>query len=160
MNKKQLKFFRSILRILERELGFQSDSESQCCGMSLTQCHVLMELANKETANIKELSELFGLDKSSLSRVVDKMVEAGYLNRTEKKDDRRFLSISLTEKGSRKAEEIYTGCNLYFEKLFKLIPENKHLSVIESLTLLTSAMNGLRNETGSGSDNCCSIKKG
>jgi len=158
MNKKQLKFFRSILRILERELGFQSDSESQCCGMTLTQCHVLMELANKEIANIKELSELFGLDKSSLSRVVDKMVEAGYLNRTEKKDDRRFLSISLTEKGIRTAEELNTVCDRYFEKLFQLIPKDKHSSVIESLTLLTSAMNGLRNETISGQEKCCTIK--
>ena len=158
MNKKQLKFFRSILRILERELGFQSDSESQCCGMTLTQCHVLMELTNKEITNIKELSELFGLDKSSLSRIVDKMVESGYLNRTEKKDDRRFLSISLTEKGKKTAEEINKVCDRYFEKLFKLIPEDKHSSVIESLVLLTNAMNGLRNETKSCSDKFCSVK--
>jgi DNA-binding MarR family transcriptional regulator len=158
MNKKQTKSFRSILRVLERELGFQSDSESQCCGMTLTQCHVLMELVGKKTANIKELSELFGLDKSSLSRIVDKMFESGYLIRTEKKDDRRFLSISLTEKGVRTAEEINAVCDRYFGKLFKLIPEDKHSSVIESLILLTNAMNGLRKDTFSGSDKCCSIK--
>ena len=158
MNKKQIKSFRSILRVLERELGFQSDSESQCCGMTLTQCHVLMELAGKKTANIKGLSELFGLDKSSLSRVVDKMVESGYLNRTEKEDDRRFLSISLTEKGVRTAEEINTVCDLYFERLFSMIPEDKHSSVIESLTLLTNAMNGLRNEMKCCSDSSCRIR--
>ena len=39
----QIEFFRGILRLLEREIGFQTDSESVCCGVTLSQCHVMME---------------------------------------------------------------------------------------------------------------------
>ena len=72
MNTQGIQAFRTILRVLERELGFQTDSESQCCGVTLGQCHILMEISGKKESTIKELAETFGLDKSSLSRTVDR----------------------------------------------------------------------------------------
>jgi DNA-binding MarR family transcriptional regulator len=142
----KIRFFRGMLRALEREIGFQGGSESQCCGVTLAQCHVLMELSQRTEAAIKDLSDLFGLDKSSLSRTVDKMVEAGYVSRTENSDDRRFVSIRLTEKGTGFAEAINGICDAYYTRLFERIPVEKHSSVLESIELLSTAMAGLRKD--------------
>lgn len=155
MDKKNIQFFRSVLRTLEREIGFQTDSESQCSGISLAQCHVLMELADKNETSIRELSETFGLDKSSLSRTVDKMVEGGLLNRIENSEDRRFLSISLTDKGIQLTESINKICNDYYGKLFDNIPQEKHAAIMESLTLLSDSMGKMRKEKKGFLKGCC-----
>lgn len=155
MDKKRIQFFRSVLRVLERELGFQTDSESQCCGVTLGQCHILMELSEKKETTIKELSEIFGLDKSSLSRTVDKMVEAGMLTRMESKEDRRYMALNLTQQGNQAAENINKMCNDYYGNLFKLIPEEKHSSIMESLSLLSDALYQLRKQNNGTPKGCC-----
>ena len=155
MDKKSIKFFRSILRVLERELGFQNGFEIECCGVTLGQCHILMELSDKKETTIKELSETFGLDKSSLSRTVDTMVERGFLNRCENKKDRRYMSLSLTITGNQTAESINLTCNEYYKKLFRCIPDDKHSLIIESLTLLSNAMNKLRKDKNQSLKGCC-----
>ena len=156
MERKQIEFFRGVLRILEREIGFQTDAESMCCGVTLGQCHVMMELSLRKEASIKELSETLGIDKSALSRTVDKMVESGLLTRTEGKTDRRYVALSLTGKGQQGADTINTICNEYYGLLFERIPAQKHQSVIESLTLLADAMKSMRIEKGSSLSGCCS----
>lgn len=155
MDISQIEFFRGILRLLEREIGFQTDSESVCCGVTLSQCHVMMELSLRKEASVKELSEALGIDKSALSRTADRMVESGLLNRTEDKSDRRYVSLCLTEKGHAGAETINRICNDYYMKLFERIPAEKHQTVIESIALLAEGMKSLRINKDSVRTGCC-----
>ena len=155
MDRTQIEFFRGVLRILEREIGFQTDAESMCCGVTLGQCHVMMELSFRNEASIKELSESLGIDKSALSRTVDKMVDSGLLTRTEGKTDRRYVSLTLTDKGQQGADTINRICNDYYGRLFERIPSEKHQTVIESLTLLTEAMKSMRAEQSGAPSGCC-----
>jgi DNA-binding MarR family transcriptional regulator len=141
--------------MLEREAGFQTEAETQCCGISLSQCHVLMELSDGKEMSIRDLSDLLGLDKSTLSRTVDKMVESGVLQRTVDREDRRFVSLCLTKKGRRNADSINGYCDEYYSRLFTLIPETKHDSIIESLSLLSDAMNRMRTEEKKSPFECC-----
>ena len=83
------------------------------------------------------------------------MVETELLNRIEKKDDRRFLALSLTDKGEKAAEKINLICDEYYTKLFEYIPEKKHASVIESLSLLSDAMSKMRKENSELRKGCC-----
>ena len=153
MNKETIISFRSVLRILEREIGFQTDAESQCCGVTLGQCHVLMELSERGELSLKDLTDSFGLDKSTLSRTVERMVEAGLLHRVEGKADRRFVSLSLSDQGKSLSDSVHRQCNLYYGKLFALIPSAKHAQIIESLSLLAGAMTELRKSSAEKS--CC-----
>ena len=143
---------RSKIRVLERELDFQLKSEMICCGVSLSQCHIILELAEKEESSIKELSETFRLDKSTLSRAIDSMVEAGYIKRNTSKEDRRFFKLTLTKKGIEKAEYINSQCNKYYAEVMKDIPENKQKMIFESISLLGDIMSKFRK--------CCSNENG
>ncbi|HEY3416310.1 MAG TPA: hypothetical protein VGM23_05440, partial [Armatimonadota bacterium] len=40
--------FRRQLRALERELVRQLEADTSCCGVTLAQCHALLELATAE----------------------------------------------------------------------------------------------------------------
>jgi DNA-binding MarR family transcriptional regulator len=148
-----MKCFRSKLRIFEREIINQLKSETECCGVTLPQCHIIMELDIHGETSIKELSDILELDKSTLSRTIDSMVLLGFINRIENKDDRRFLKVSLTKKGIEKAKYINDMCNEYYNQVFSEIPETKHKNIIENVSLLIDSMKNI-NKKCCGK-NCC-----
>ena len=51
----------------------------------------------------RELSDICFLDATTMSRTLDRLSQAGLLERTRKEDSRRSYQIRLTEKGKDKA---------------------------------------------------------
>ena len=148
--------FRSKLRILEREIEKQLKTETSCCGVTMSQCHILLELISNDNISIIDLARIFELDKSTLSRTVETLVNAGFIERNINSDDRRFMRISLTEKGKTAVHAINKVCDEYYLELFKLIPEKKHDQVADCLTLLANAMKELNISSNIAVKNCCS----
>ncbi len=146
---------RSKIRMLERELDLQLKSETTCCGVTLAQCHIILEMVEKGESSVKELSETFGLDKSTLSRTIDSLVESGYINRDINKEDRRFFKLSLTKKGKEKAEFINSQCNGYYAEIMKNIPGEKQEMILEGISVLGRIMADLRKCCGTESPECC-----
>ena len=80
--------FRSKLRILDREIEKQLKTETSCCGVSMAQCHTMLELMSNDGISIIDLAKMLELDKSTLSRTVDGLVNAGLIKRkTNPKSD-------------------------------------------------------------------------
>jgi DNA-binding MarR family transcriptional regulator len=63
--------------------------------ISVAQWVVLRTLYDKRDVTLKEAAEEVGVDKSSLSRMVERLVQKGLLNRDEG-GDRRSVGLSLT----------------------------------------------------------------
>ena len=82
MNHKELIKIRSKLRVIENEISKQIKEDTICCGITLSQCHILLELNKLKEASIIDLTKILELDKSTLSRTIDGMVNIGLLNRT------------------------------------------------------------------------------
>jgi len=47
MDKRQIEKFRKMLRQIQRELMELNRNDAQCCGISLAQCHAMIELGNR-----------------------------------------------------------------------------------------------------------------
>jgi DNA-binding MarR family transcriptional regulator len=60
---------------------------------------------SSEACNI--ISRRMGLSKSRCSRVIDKMINDGYIKAAEGKDDKRIMKVSLTAKGIRTQSKIH-----------------------------------------------------
>lgn len=146
MNNEKIKTFRKSLRVIEREIEKQLKIETSCCGVTLTQCHVLMELDLIGESSLIDLSNILDLDKSTLSRVIDGMVNIDLLKREIDTDDRRYMKITLTENGKKAANNINLLCDKYYNSLFNNIPEEKHRIIIESIELLGSSMKDIKKE--------------
>jgi DNA-binding MarR family transcriptional regulator len=144
--------FRKNLRVLEREVGLSMASETGCCGVTLAQCHLLLEAELRGQTSITELASLLELDKSTLSRTVDGMCRAGLLNRDPDPTSRRQQVISLTEKGREKAASINRLCDASYTRLFDFIPPDKRHAVVESAAALAEAMRQMRKNPESP---CC-----
>lgn len=137
---------RELIRILVRDLGVLEKSDASCCGVSLTQCHAIVEIGRKEKISLVDLASLLGLDKSTLSRTINNLVESDLVIRDLDMENRRYVIIQLTEEGSSVFRNIEESMDKYYKSIFESIPENKRSQVIESLQLLKEAVE---------SNNCC-----
>ena len=134
------KQLREMIRILERKLGLLKESGFSCCGVTMSQCHALVEIGRAESISLNELAELLNLENSTMSRTVNNLVTSELAKRDIDPKDRRYVTISLTEKGNNLYEGIEEGMNLYFKKIYDAIPENKKQQVLESMGILLEAI--------------------
>lgn len=133
-------FLRELLRILVRDLGVLEKSDASCCGTTIAQCHAIVEIGRGSQISLNELAELLGLDKSTMSRTINNLVEEGLVIREIHPEDRRYITIELTDKGKGVFKTIEKSMELYYQSIFKTIPEDKREQVLESLQLLTEAV--------------------
>lgn len=141
--KKKTDELREIIRLLECKLGLLDESQMSCCNTTLAQCHALVEIGRAESLSLNKLAHCLGLDNSTTSRTVNNLVNSGLAVRFEDPQDRRYIKIKLTEKGMGDFQNIEKTMNLYYESVFRNIPQEKHDQVIESLHLLTEAFSKL-----------------
>lgn len=132
--------FREFIRLLEVKLGLLSDGEMSCCGVTMTQCHAIVEIGREKDISLNKLSDLLNLDNSTMSRTVNNLVNGGLASRELDPQDRRYVTITLTDEGSKVFNQIETGMNAYFQNIYTKIPEQKRDQVLESLQLLITIM--------------------
>ena len=135
--------FREILRVFERELDQQNNS-SCCCGVTLSQCHVLMELAKTDNISLKELTGKLSIDKSAVSRTVETLVSKKMVRRSIPKENRRTTLLSLTGTGTQVCQQINSGNNDYYEKALQSVPAGElaiFLKTFEHIVTRMSKMN-------------------
>lgn len=133
-------FLRELLRILIRNLGMLEKSEASCCGTTIAQCHAVVEIGRGSQVSLNELAELLGLDKSTMSRTINNLVEDDLVIREIHPEDRRYITIELTDKGKEVFKSIERSMELYYKSIFKSIPEDKREQVLESLQFLAEAV--------------------
>ncbi len=131
---------RKLLRELIKELGLLQKEKYACCGLTLAQCHCLVETGDLEKTTVNRLAESLKLDQSTVSRMVDGLVKEGYLERELAEEDRRKVEISLSAKGESSYKQVETMMGDYFEEITGRIPAGKREQVIESLELLLNAI--------------------
>lgn len=107
--------FRAQLRRFERAVNFQNASEC-CCGVTLAECHTILEVEKHGMLTSNQLAEHLGLDKSTISRTLDKLAKKDAISRVIPAENRRSNLISLTEKGKGIADMINAGNNHYYEQ--------------------------------------------
>ncbi len=146
MDKEKLGLFRERLRHLERELIELLKEDNICCGITVSQCHILLEIGGKTETSIVDLASVLNLDTSTLSRSIDGLVNIGLVDRQQNPNDRRYVCVSLSKQGTKIFESIEKANNSYFSKIFQLIPENKHDQIIESFFLFFEAMKAVNEE--------------
>lgn len=118
MSTRTFEDFRRHLRIIERGVAFNLKSQTVCCGVSLAQCHLILELGEKGSSSLVDLSDHLKLDVSTLSRTADALVKAGLLSREVDASNRRYIRLSLTAKGRAKCGFINKTCNTFYKRLF------------------------------------------
>jgi len=74
-------------------------------------------LIHKEGLTPMQLSKIMGVNKTIISRVIDKLNKGGYVIKTKDEIDKRSYIVSITELGIEKVDKIYT---YYLSPIYKL----------------------------------------
>ena len=151
IDNKSVKHFRELLRRFEREL-FMQKNDCCCNGITLAQCHTLLEIDSKEKESLTELSKTLGLDKSTVCRTVDGLVNIGLLDRTIPTENRRMSTIQLTELGKTVCNSINTENDQYFGELLQILSESEQAYFVTILNKIVLQMKELRTQE---EKSCC-----
>lgn len=143
-NLNQAQLLRESLRLLVRKLGVLERGDASCCEITLSQCQTIVEIGRAGTMSVNLLAEILGVDKSTVSRSVDKLVNNGVLMRDTDQEDRRSVILSLSDKGQSVFEEVEKRMTIYFEEVVAAIPDDKREQIIDSLHYLVQALKGPR----------------
>lgn len=132
--------FRQHLRRIERAVAEQLKVQTRCCGVTLAQCHTLIELGDLGATNLAGLSARLRLDASTQSRTVESLVRAGLVRRTIDAANRRAVVLALTEKGRQRLDAIHRSCDAYYGRMLASLPEKKRPLLLEGMRLIAEAM--------------------
>lgn len=126
----------SLFRVrmeLHRQLERTLDERN--FGLTFMQYRVLMSLGHRKIPpNASELARCLGYDAGAMTRLLDKMVDQGYVKRSPCEHDRRISNLSLTETGQNALQPMREIANSLIEKaLSDLSPEEQQ--ILKSLLL-------------------------
>jgi DNA-binding MarR family transcriptional regulator len=144
--------FRRLLRYLERYVMTNLKDDSMCCGVTSNQCHILLETAEKGEVDISELRNYLGLDKSTISRIVDSLVNVDLILRKENPEDRRYQKVSLSDKGKVFVESINAESDFFYSAIFNALPDIVKGRINEDMQALSDVF---INVLGSGRERSC-----
>ena len=89
------------LRRIVRSLRIADREVEAVCGLSVAQLFVLHQLADEASLSIAELAARTLTDPSSVSTVVARLVDAGFVLRKRSRTDRRRAQLALSARGKR-----------------------------------------------------------
>lgn len=120
-------------------------------GIGLTigqgQPRILMCLLQREPMTQRELADACHLDAATMSRTLDRLQEAGLLQRTPKPGSRRSYHVVLTEEGRRKAALVQKGFAHVDEVLWRGISEREMAPALDTLRRMLENFRGAQGET-------------
>lgn len=136
----QIKNLRQDMRLLARKMELMTKCEASCCGITLAQCHLLTEIGWAGAASLNILSERLGVDKSTMSRNIDILVNSNLVSRTTDPDNRRAVTITLTDEGNDLFAQVEANMTQFYETFYNALPADKRSQILESLELLLAAI--------------------
>lgn len=90
--------FGFVLHEAARLLSKRFDQKARAIGLTRAQCSVLFRLSMQEGMNQARLAELMEMEPISLARLVDRMEQAGWIERRTDPADRRARRLYMTAK--------------------------------------------------------------
>lgn len=93
-------FFFWLTQLLDRR-DRQLTARLRSAGLRAPEWRVLGSLYSRQRLSMSELADLANIERTTLSRTVDRMVSVGWINRLSDTSDARVTRLTLTAAGER-----------------------------------------------------------
>lgn len=103
------RFYTNILGLLDQHI---IDS-----GYSLTEARILFEISKTDVCTANQLCSLLDIDRSYMSKIINKFEKKGLINRSVCNTDNRNIEIHMTEKGTEVFHTLNDRANKQIEDL-------------------------------------------
>ena len=130
---------RAASRCMVRELGFMA-STLAATQYSASAVHALLEIEARGSITAAQLAEFLGLDKSSVSRMVAKLVKNGEVDEQPCTDDARAKQLLLTAHGSRTVADIHAYGQMQVRTAMAQLNPSQQQAVAQGLSAYAGAL--------------------
>jgi len=137
--KESIQPIRQAARQLVRELHLL-DSRFCIRGFTFSECHLITELEAMGQATASELSERLVLEKSTMSRLVNGLLEQGHIRSGQDPADKRRRLLSLTAKGRSGADRINQYANDQVFGALGYVADAEKEAIVDGLTRYAKAL--------------------
>ncbi|HLZ55905.1 MAG TPA: MarR family transcriptional regulator [Ktedonosporobacter sp.] len=122
----------------------------QSLNMSMAQVKVLMLLTFKGDAAISKLADAMSITHPTASQLVDRLVQAGLVERVEQATDRRFTLARLTEAGQQLSQRLWQGRMGHLRQCLAQLDEQDLAALQQGLRALNLVTASLPTEPPAG----------
>jgi len=105
-------------------------------GITSSQGYTLLALPEKGTLSMNELSKAMGVDNSTMTRMVDQLVDKALVCRKLDEKDRRQVRIGLTAQGQEIRGHLEQALQSLYKEALGGIGEDERLTIIHGLKRL------------------------
>lgn len=109
-------------------------------GGALPQGRMLVTLLRHGSVTQAEFGRMLGLEKSWVSRSVDKLVQLGLVTRSTLENDRRSVQLQLSDAGKVAALEVQEHMNTHAGGVLQALPDSDRARVIAALRELRDVL--------------------
>jgi DNA-binding MarR family transcriptional regulator len=109
-------------------------------GLNYAKWRTLLFIWRLGECTIKELSTLSGVDRTTLSRAIERLAQAGLVRRVDKPGDRRSVQLSLTEPGLAAFKASFDVQHRFNLHVLEAIPEGDQREACRRLSKVLEAM--------------------
>ena len=141
MSESTIDRIRAASRRLVRELGFMGGTFA---GTDLppSAVHALIEIDASGGISARDLGGLLRLEKSSVSRMLRKLVVCGDVIEEPGEKDARTKKLTLSAAGRRRVERIHAFARAQVAGALEQLPSEGHRTVLDGLRLYAEALAG------------------
>ena len=123
-----------------RALGLLRPDTTPCGQpVTVTEAHALNELLDRGPMTQQKLAAALGLQKSTVSRLVDQLGERDLARRSPNPADRRSVLVDLTDNGALRAQRLAEARRALFAGIIDRLEVHDRRTVIDGLTQLEEA---------------------
>src|ERR1035438_8665380 len=107
--------------------------------VTLAQYRVLIELAARGPQRLADLATALGVDRSTATRMCDRLVRKRLVHRRRTNDDRRGVRVSLTAAGGELVAEVSRRRRAEIATIVERMPNAHHRPVVNALRAFAEA---------------------
>lgn len=98
---KAINILSDSMRECMRKYKEKSPDSKELFNLSITQLHYLHAIRERADPTITELAEIFGVQRSTVTVAINKLLQRGFIEKTPSERDLRVVHVRLSEKGKR-----------------------------------------------------------
>jgi DNA-binding MarR family transcriptional regulator len=109
-------------------------------GITFTQFYIINLIAKHGTLRLTDLHALLSVEKSTSTRLIDPIVQRGFVKKERCASDCRAIDLTLTEKGHETNVEHWKCLNNFFDQFWTEIPEDQQEEVFSCVVIFLQAV--------------------
>jgi DNA-binding MarR family transcriptional regulator len=127
----------SLVRAIKNEM-------ETCCklcgGINEKELIVIVYVGQNQNVKMSDIADNIEAPTSTLTNIVDKLVEKKYLSRDHSGEDRRVINVALTPKGKDAYKILITQKKLVAEKALSQFNEKEQQTFIKYINILSASI--------------------